>query len=106
MMRAMGMPWGGRRVMALRAAMLYPGVRCHLCGEPIAHVAEGEIDHLVPRSMGGDDGPRNLAPAHRRCNRVRGDKPRPFVSAPPARIAMPASPSPGASDGADDAAGS
>ena len=51
---------------------------CHLCGHPGA----GDVDHLVPRSMGGANHPDNYAPAHgatsrcpvchRCCNQLRG----------------------------------
>jgi 5-methylcytosine-specific restriction protein A len=41
---------------------------CHICGEPGA----GTADHLVPRSLGGDNDPSLLAAAHRSCNSRRG----------------------------------
>ena len=42
---------------------------CHLCGLPGAD----EVDHVVPVARGGDEwDPLNLAPAHARCNRVKG----------------------------------
>jgi len=33
------------------------------------------IDHIVPRSLGGTHGAKNLRAAHNRCNAVRGNKP-------------------------------
>lgn len=64
--------WGGRKVAALRAAVLSEhGTICHLCGMPGADTA----DHIVPRSMGGDDSLDNLRPAHSRCNASRGATP-------------------------------
>jgi 5-methylcytosine-specific restriction endonuclease McrA len=45
------------------------GRTCHLCGRPGANSA----DHIVPRSKGGGNLLTNLEPAHRACNRDRGD---------------------------------
>lgn len=60
---------------------------CHLCGEPIdyeAHHLEPlafQIDHIIPRNKGGNDELENLAPAHRKCNRDKGDGPRELKAA-------------------------
>ncbi len=46
------------------------GRRCGICGQPIL----GElfdIDHIVPRHLGGLDDDSNLQPAHRVCNRSK-----------------------------------
>ncbi|MEM0986541.1 MAG: HNH endonuclease [Pseudomonadota bacterium] len=32
------------------------------------------IDHIRPRSKGGDDGEANVQLAHARCNRMKGDR--------------------------------
>lgn len=64
--------WGGRRVTRLVALVLAEyGDTCHLCGRPGATT----VDHLVPRSAGGDDGLPNLRPAHHSCNSARGAMP-------------------------------
>ncbi|WP_082936068.1 HNH endonuclease [Corynebacterium sp. EPI-003-04-2554_SCH2473622] len=64
--------WGGRRSVELRALTLATyGDICHLCGWPGANTA----DHLIPRSLGGDDTLANLRPAHSRCNFSRGNMP-------------------------------
>ena len=56
--------------------------KCHICGEPIDYFAEPsstpdsyEPDHIMPVSMRPDLelDLNNIAPAHRRCNRQRGD---------------------------------
>lgn len=53
---------------------------CHLCGEdtnPDAGPSSDwfpSLDHVTPRSMGGDESMENLRTAHRWCNSVRGDK--------------------------------
>lgn len=67
-----GGSWSGRQVTELRAAVLgAKGTVCHLCGYPGADT----IDHLIPRSLGGDNSVDNLAPAHHSCNSARGALP-------------------------------
>lgn len=52
---------------------------CHLCGEDIDYEASHleplafTIDHIIPIAKGGEDELSNLAPAHRKCNRAKGD---------------------------------
>lgn len=50
---------------------------CWLCGLPILIPGEcGKLtysnDHVVPRANGGSNWYKNLRPAHRHCNTVRG----------------------------------
>ena len=55
---------------------------CHLCGMPTALIGmlkhdDGDtpsLDHLIPKSMGGDSSDDNLKLAHRRCNNARGNR--------------------------------
>lgn len=47
--------------------------KCHLCGKPVS-LKTMELDHVVPLARGGKHSPRNLKPAHVRCNRMKGDK--------------------------------
>ena len=48
--------------------------RCHLCGLPFTDPDDPPVaDHVVPRSLGGDDSITNLMPAHRSCNGRRGN---------------------------------
>jgi len=54
----------------IRAEVLAASDLCHLCGLPGAE----SVDHLVPRSKGGTNDRRNLAPAHISCNARRGDR--------------------------------
>jgi len=69
----------------LRAVVLErDGWRCHLCGgmidpNPRSHTEPlaGEADHLKPVAHGGSNQLTNLAAAHVRCNRRRGDSPAP-----------------------------
>lgn len=63
---------------------------CHICGQPIDYgIRDGyhpeafTIDHITPIARGGSDTMDNLAAAHRKCNRTKGDKlpaPAPGVS--------------------------
>jgi 5-methylcytosine-specific restriction endonuclease McrA len=52
---------------------------CHLCGEEIDYEAHWldplsfTIDHIIPLAMGGLDELENIAAAHRKCNRSKGD---------------------------------
>lgn len=53
---------------------------CQLCHDPVdatLHHSDdwaASLDHIVPRSRGGDDTDANLRLAHRWCNAVRGDE--------------------------------
>lgn len=53
---------------------------CHICGEAIdydAHWLDPNsfvVDHIVPLKAGGKDTLQNKAPAHRACNRAKGDR--------------------------------
>ena len=55
------------------------GFTCWLCGEGTStkwsksDPLSPTLDHIVPRSMGGDDSLDNLATAHWVCNSVRGN---------------------------------
>jgi 5-methylcytosine-specific restriction endonuclease McrA len=46
--------------------------RCPICSAALD--PDSEIDHVVPRSLGGSDSVKNLRLVHRRCNRSRGAK--------------------------------
>ena len=45
---------------------------CYLCGEPIGD-SNYEIDHVQPRSQGGDNTLENLRWTHKTCNRIKHD---------------------------------
>ncbi|KAG2445686.1 hypothetical protein HXX76_000294 [Chlamydomonas incerta] len=57
------------------------GARCAWCGQPIVHVTDAEVDHVVPYAQGGPTSPDNAQLLHTLCNRERGQKP---MSAAPA----------------------
>ncbi|MDQ2787831.1 MAG: HNH endonuclease [Chloroflexota bacterium] len=51
--------------------------QCAYCGCDLRHAAPADItlDHLLPRSTGGDNSNTNLITACRSCNSSRGAKP-------------------------------
>lgn len=64
--------WGGRLATETLALVLAEyGTHCHLCG----HAGASTADHLIPRSLGGDNSLANLRPAHVSCNSARGALP-------------------------------
>jgi 5-methylcytosine-specific restriction endonuclease McrA len=65
--------WGGRKAQEyVRLTLQTYGDVCWLCRLPGANTA----DHVIPRSKGGAVYDlQNLAPAHKRCNESRGNRP-------------------------------
>lgn len=47
--------------------------RCAICGRE-TEFDDGEIEHKIPSSKGGDDDPKNLQWACHRCNKLKGSK--------------------------------
>ena len=45
---------------------------CYLCEKPIRHGQES-VDHVIPKSKGGDHSPSNLRAAHTDCNFRKAD---------------------------------
>jgi hypothetical protein len=56
-----------------KGAVLARDRACVYCGRPL-DVASVTVDHLVPRSRGGDDSEANLAAACKPCNRAKADR--------------------------------
>lgn len=46
--------------------------RCPYCGKTLGK--KFDVDHVIPLSKGGSNGPENIAIAHSRCNRQKGGK--------------------------------
>lgn len=46
----------------------FPGQPCYYCGEE-----PNSVDHVIPRSKGGDDGRENLVPCCFRCNQMKSN---------------------------------
>jgi 5-methylcytosine-specific restriction endonuclease McrA len=56
------------------------GMLCWLCALPLSLVPKKpskriSLEHLVPRSLGGDDKPENLVLCHQHCNGHLRDRP-------------------------------
>ena len=81
----------GTRRNKLRKRVAELGLPCHLCGRPIdytlttwtdpkdgrvkRHPMSFELDEIVPVSKGGDPYDfDNVAPAHRICNQMKGNR--------------------------------
>ncbi|BAM00906.1 MULTISPECIES: HNH endonuclease [Caldilinea] len=63
-----------RRVPPTRAAiMLRDAYTCQYCGEKPGQAAL-TVDHVIPRSRGGEHGWTNLATACKRCNQRKGNQ--------------------------------
>ena len=61
---------GARRVpVTRRGGLRRDGHRCGYCGS-----SASTIDHVVPRSRGGEDSWENLVACCLRCNNVKGDR--------------------------------
>ena len=75
--------WNARRRGTLRTRtrkhlpvlIARQGGLCGLCGEPLGEITPKiHVDHVVPRSFGGNDELDNLQAAHRRCNIAKGNR--------------------------------
>jgi len=66
--RGLGAAWQ-RKSERMRKAMP-EGHPCARCGGPMYSHQPIELDHLIPRRLGGGDGP--VALAHQTCNRRAG----------------------------------
>lgn len=53
------------------------GWRCYWCKREPAEVGALTLEHLQPISQGGEEHVRNYALACERCNKSRGNRPRP-----------------------------
>ena len=54
------------------SACVYP--ECAYCQKPINRVDELSIDHIYPKSRGGQDNVENLQPMHAACNSRKGNE--------------------------------
>lgn len=76
------MPWIDGATNTKLAALVVEayGPACWLCRDPIdlalprRHPFGLSLDHVTPRSKGGDNSVANLRPAHLRCNLQRGPR--------------------------------
>lgn len=73
--------WSSKWLPKSRRIALYErdGWTCRICDQQIDRALAGSnepfapcLDHIVPRSQGGDHSDDNLRTAHRQCNDIRG----------------------------------
>lgn len=71
----------GHRRRQLRARLAALGLPCAICGDPIDYSlpagdpAAFEVDEALPCSLGGSELDwDNVQPAHRLCNRLKGNR--------------------------------
>ncbi len=50
------------------------GSRCHYCRTALTLDGRWHIEHMVPRALGGEDGPGNLVAACAPCNLAKSDR--------------------------------
>jgi 5-methylcytosine-specific restriction endonuclease McrA len=75
--------WGGRRPgrnarrRYKRKVVVWQktGGYCHYCSCALHFIHDFDIDHVVPKVLGGSDKIENLVPACARCNRRKGGRP-------------------------------
>jgi 5-methylcytosine-specific restriction endonuclease McrA len=67
--RYVRVPFRARTPLSRRAVFLRDGGRCQYCGRPAEN-----IDHVVPRSRGGEHRWENVVAACRRCNSSKDDR--------------------------------
>lgn len=67
-----------RRASWLHHQLAHGKADCTYCGRqtrrdvPDGHIAYATVDHIIPRSAGGYDGPRNWAVSCIKCNQDKG----------------------------------
>lgn len=47
---------------------------CPLCDRKILKYEDGSIDHIIPRSLGGNNSLKNLQFVHKHCNSIKSNK--------------------------------
>ncbi|GAA4184609.1 HNH endonuclease [Gryllotalpicola kribbensis] len=67
--RYVRLPHGRQVPVSRRGVLRRDGHRCAYCAKPAS-----TIDHVVPRSKGGQDSWENLVACCLRCNNVKGDR--------------------------------
>jgi 5-methylcytosine-specific restriction endonuclease McrA len=65
-----GLGWDHQQDRARKIAAMVEGTPCPNCGLPMSKAQALELDHVIPRAMGGTDGVTRLT--HAKCNRSSG----------------------------------
>lgn len=67
---AIGLGYAYQQDRKRAIAAMPDGTPCQLCGHPMHHAQPLDYDHVIPRALGGTNGPRRIV--HRSCNRSAG----------------------------------
>jgi 5-methylcytosine-specific restriction endonuclease McrA len=59
------------KIYAIVARQLHGVVPCWVCGAHVA-LSDASLEHILPRSLGGNGHAANLAISHALCNQRRG----------------------------------
>lgn len=62
-----------KRVWSINRLVAEYGGECYLCHKTFNNKSDITIDHLIPKSKGGDDSIENLRLAHEKCNQAKKD---------------------------------
>jgi hypothetical protein len=63
----------GRNEKTLRSLLQRDNGICGICTKPVS-LAEANIDHIIPKSLGGHSYTSNLRATHIFCNHIRGNE--------------------------------
>ena len=61
------------QVKAIKILIRDNGV-CGLCKTEISRLKEFNLDHIIPRSLGGSNSYENLQATHKKCNSLKGSR--------------------------------
>ena len=65
-----GLGWPHQKARKAALARLRDGDPCPRCGQPMYRAQRLDLDHVIPRVLGGGQGPKVLS--HAACNRSHG----------------------------------
>jgi 5-methylcytosine-specific restriction endonuclease McrA len=69
---AVGLGYQHQRDRKRAIAVMPDGTPCQLCGKPMHRTQQLHYDHIIPRALGGKDGPRRIV--HASCNVRAGQR--------------------------------
>lgn len=67
---AVGLGYAYQQQRKRAIAAMPDGTPCQLCGQPMHRTQQLHYDHVIPRALGGHDGPKRLT--HAACNMRAG----------------------------------
>lgn len=57
----------------IKRQLINGGAVCGICGKPIKNMKDCTVDHIKPKSLGGQTTMENCQLAHRECNLLKGN---------------------------------